>query len=104
MGYIKRCNGAKRAPEYTCSVIGSPEWSGIEENQFNEKLKSELYSFIVYEAGRQGNNDKVKNRHGENRVFFHDLFLDGWPQRLWEQYYDKEFNIMADFIEKRKTP
>lgn len=88
MGYMRTYGSATEAPKYSCN-FGVPAWSGLHESEFTDALVIELREFIKFEASRQGHNDSAQNRIGENVQFFHDGFLDGWPQKLWGVFYQK---------------
>ncbi|NQZ49313.1 MAG: hypothetical protein HRT95_03720 [Moritella sp.] len=87
MGYMRTYGDASSAPEYCSNSIGTPSWSGKHESEFTDQLQSELTNFIVFEAKLQGHNDSVQDRVGENDKFFDNDFLSGWPQLLWDEYY-----------------
>lgn len=85
---IKQPGNEFQAPAYSNNAIGTPEWSGVRANIFNEKLQAELTLFIVYEAVRQGHNDARYERiEYNNSNMFHHKFLGGWPHKLWNEYY-----------------
>lgn len=87
MGSMKTLGDEKTAPTYFCNTLGSPKWSGRKESELNESMLTELRSFIVFEAKRQGHNDSLYRRIDMNNQFFHADFLQGWPQKLWADYY-----------------
>ncbi|MDF4421862.1 hypothetical protein [Vibrio parahaemolyticus] len=88
MGYIGTYGDAHTAPEHHSNTIGTPDWSGKKDTEFDEQLSNSLRGFIQFEAKLQGHNDRVQDRLGENGDFFHKEFLDGWPYRLWQEYYN----------------
>jgi len=87
MGSMKIYGTETTAPNYSSNSIGTPKWSGLKHYEFTPELIEGLHSFITYEARLQGHNDSNQNRIGENAIFFHVDFLDGWPQKLWSNKY-----------------
>ena len=89
MGICRTYGTSTHAPEYSSTSIGTPSWSGLPEAEFTAEISEDLRVFIEFEAARQGHNDSVQNRVGENRAFFHDDFFGGWPQRMWLKHYEQ---------------
>lgn len=87
MGYIGTFGTPTTAPEHHCNTFGTPSWSGLHQDKFTPELVQDLRKFIEREAARKGNNDRVQSCIGENQHFFNDEFLDGWPHKLWLEYY-----------------
>jgi len=88
MGYMRCFGTSETAPEYSSNTLGKPVWSGLHTSEITADIEIQLKAFILYEAKLQGHNDAVQKRVGENSVFFHNLFLNGWPQALWKAVYE----------------
>lgn len=101
MGSIGTYGNKNTAPEYHCSMLGTPSWSGKHESQIDEDIQQNLNSFIRIEARRKGNNDFVQNCIGENKAFFHPEFLNGWPHKLWLEHYEIGANEARNRIQKK---
>lgn len=87
MGTIGTFGTVTTAPEHHCSSLGTPSWSGKHQDEFTPALERELRDFIQREAARKGNNDRVQGCIGENKYFFNEQFLGGWPHALWLECY-----------------
>ena len=88
MGSIGTYGTEDTAPEYHCSVRGTPSWSGKHEADITNDIQHDIGDFIRIEAQRKGNNDFVQNCIGENSSFFNEKFLNGWPHQMWLEHYE----------------
>ncbi|MGI2111784.1 hypothetical protein ACRN9C_20720 [Shewanella frigidimarina] len=87
MGYIGTFGTATTAPEHHCNTFGTPSWSGKHQDDFTPYLERDLRQFIKREATRYGNNDRVQGCIGENKRYFNEHFLRGWPHEYWLECY-----------------
>ncbi|EGR4213365.1 hypothetical protein DDN60_12550 [Vibrio cholerae] len=92
MGFIGTYGTETTAPEYHCSVRGTPSWSGKHEAEITHDIQHDIGDFIRVEARRKGNNDYVQNCIGENGSFFNEKFLNGWPHQMWSEHYENGVN------------
>ncbi|WP_318493537.1 hypothetical protein [Photobacterium leiognathi] len=76
-----------QAPEYHCSVMGTPKWSGLKAEAFTPELVKELKHFIANTAHRRGHNDAISGDYHPDDKTFHPEFLGGWPAEHWTRYY-----------------